>query len=137
MEEKEYLVLLRKARKELPESVFEESRFVVPKIQGMISGKKTVVNNLSKICDILERKPDHLARFLAKDLGTNYSAEGDRFNFYGKFSSILFNQKLEKYLKEFVYCSECGKPDSIILKEGRISFLKCNACGAKRSIRVL
>nr|1K81_A Chain A, PROBABLE TRANSLATION INITIATION FACTOR 2 BETA SUBUNIT [Methanocaldococcus jannaschii] len=36
-----------------------------------------------------------------------------------------------------VICRECGKPDTKIIKEGRVHLLKCMACGAIRPIRMI
>jgi translation initiation factor 2 subunit 2 len=49
--------------------------------------------------------------------------------------SAKINQKVEQYVKEFVLCKECGKPDTELSKEDRMSFVKCLACGAKHSVR--
>ena len=32
-------------------------------------------------------------------------------------------------------CSECGKPDTRLVKDGRITLLRCDACGSHRPIR--
>jgi len=47
----------------------------------------------------------------------------------------LVEKKIDAYIKEFVYCKECKRPDTHIEKEGRIIFLKCEACGAKEYLR--
>jgi translation initiation factor 2 subunit 2 len=40
------------------------------------------------------------------------------------------------YTETFVLCSECGKPDTRINKEGRVLVLECEACGAHRPVNV-
>jgi translation initiation factor 2 subunit 2 len=40
------------------------------------------------------------------------------------------------YTETFVLCSECGRPDTKINKEGRILVLECEACGAHRPVNV-
>ena len=47
---------------------------------------------------------------------------------------MIQNNVFEQYAKEFVICKECGKPDTQIEKEDRLSFLHCLACGAKHPI---
>ena len=37
-------------------------------------------------------------------------------------------------MKEFVYCKECGKPDTKLIKDERKYYIKCEACGAKRYV---
>ena len=44
--------------------------------------------------------------------------------------------RLKAYLNTFVLCSECGKPDSRLVKDGRVLVLECDACGAHRPVKV-
>ncbi|HEX7482192.1 MAG TPA: translation initiation factor IF-2, partial [Candidatus Bathyarchaeia archaeon] len=44
---------------------------------------------------------------------------------------------LQRYLEGYVICPVCKRPDTKIVKEKRLSFLVCNACGAKSSIKQL
>ena len=46
------------------------------------------------------------------------------------------DEKLKEYTDVFVICSECGRPDTRMVKEGRILLLECEACGAKRPVHV-
>jgi translation initiation factor 2 subunit 2 len=48
---------------------------------------------------------------------------------------VKINEKIEAYAKEFVICSECKKPDTELTKENRLMFIKCLACGAKKTVR--
>ena len=36
----------------------------------------------------------------------------------------------------YVVCTECGRPDTKIVKEDRVMVLECEACGARRPIAV-
>ena len=45
-------------------------------------------------------------------------------------------EKFEDYVNTFVTCSECGKPDTHLVKEGRTQVIECMACGAKRPVKV-
>ena len=40
-----------------------------------------------------------------------------------------------EYLKDYVECPTCQSPDTKVEKENRISFLICEACGAKSTIK--
>jgi len=137
MEEKEYMDLLKKARTELPAKVFETSRFNLPMVESIIQGKKTVINNINKIIDLLDRPQEHVIKYLAKELGTTGNMVGSRLILVGKFTPGNIGDKIRKYVEEFVKCSECGKPDTKLVKEGRITEIKCLACGAKRPIRTI
>jgi len=61
--------------------------------------------------------------------------EGDKLVLNRKLNSALINLKIADYANEFVICPECKKPDTELVKENRLTFLKCLACGAKKSVR--
>ncbi len=110
-------------------------RFEIPKIEGHFEGKKTFLTNFFQIADYIRRNPLHFQKFLLKELATSGQIEGDRLVFNNKIPSAKINQKIEQYVKEFVLCKECGKPDTELIKEDRLSFIHCLACGAKHSVR--
>jgi translation initiation factor 2 subunit 2 len=72
---------------------------------------------------------------MLKELATSGQREGDRLILNNKIPSSKINLKIEQYIKEFVICKECGKPDTELRKENRLTFLHCLACGAKHSVR--
>ncbi|PIO00049.1 translation initiation factor IF-2 subunit beta [archaeon CG10_big_fil_rev_8_21_14_0_10_43_11] len=135
MDESAYKQLLEKARKELPEEVFKKSRFTVPSVESFIQGKKTIFSNFAKIIDYINRDKEHVLKFLSKELATSAVIESGKAVFIGKFSGTQIADKIKKYLKEFVICTECGKPDTHMQKENRVTFLKCAACGATRPVQ--
>ena len=109
-------------------------RFEVKKVVGMHEGTKTIVTNFSQIAICLRRKQEHLAKFLLGELASSGSIEGERLVLTRKLTSSQINEKIDKYSNLFVKCSNCGKPDTEIIKEGVQSFLKCMACGTKKAI---
>lgn len=130
-----YEELLKKAKKELPEISVERSRFEIPKISGHIEGNKTIITNFLQICDMFHRDPSQLLKYLQRELATPAYIDNQRLILGRKLSSELINKKVEQYAKEFVLCNECGKPDTQLMKQERVLFLKCTACGAKHPIR--
>ena len=72
---------------------------------------------------------------MLKELAASGQKEGDRLVLNKKVPSARINQKVEEYAKEFVLCKECKKPDTELIKEGRLTFIRCLACGAKHSVR--
>lgn len=132
----EYKELLKKAREKLPKSVFEKERFEIPKIRGHVQGSRTVLSNFLQIADILRRKPEHLLKYILKELATPGEIKKSGSVIIGtKASASRINEKIKQYANEFVLCQECGKPDTKIEKENNFSFLKCQACGARHSIK--
>ena len=37
-------------------------------------------------------------------------------------------------MSDYVLCNMCKSADTVIAKEGRLTFVRCNACGASRSV---
>ena len=132
--DKRYKELLDKLYKEV--KVIENvERFEIPKAQGMVEGSKTIIQNFSQICSTLRRKPEHLAKFLSRELASQVLIEKERLILNRKLSFGMINDKIEKYVGEFVICPECKKPDTELIKEEKFLFLHCLACGAKHSVR--
>ena len=131
----DYKQMLEKARKNMPSLVFEKERFEVPKVMGHLEGNKTVISNFLQICDKLARSPDHVLKFVLKELATPGDVRRSLLVFGSKVPASRINEKIRKYADNFVLCSECGKPDTKIMKEGAVSYLKCMACGAKHPVK--
>jgi len=132
----EYKELLKKAREQLPKSVFEKERFEIPKARGHIQGNRTVLSNFLQIADILGRPAEHLLKYILKELATPGEVKKSGSVIIGtKVGASRINEKIRQYANEFVLCSECGKPDTKIEKEDKFTFLKCHACGAKHPIK--
>jgi len=131
----DYEKLLEGAYKEVKTVEGTGERFEIPKIQGHFEGKKTVLNNFFQIASHIRRNPEHFLKYMLKELAASGTKDGDRLILNIKVPSAKINQKIEDYVKEFVLCKECGKPDTELQKEGRLNFVHCLACGAKHPIR--
>ena len=135
MSKYDYGELLSRAREQLPEKVVEEERLEMPKLIVMIMGNRTMIKNLIDAAGVIRRDPKHLLKYLAKELATQGGMDGNVCVFQGKFGGFMVNKKFERYVEEYVLCSECKKPDTNIVKKGRLVFVKCEACGAERPVR--
>jgi len=131
----EYEKLLNEAYKKVKKPEGSGERFEIPKIEGHFEGKKTILTNFSQIASYIRRSPEHLQKFLLKELAASGQREGDRLVLNNKIPREKINQKIEQYVKEFVLCKECGKPDTELIKHDRLAFINCLACGAKHSAR--
>ncbi|MBS3085702.1 translation initiation factor IF-2 subunit beta [Candidatus Pacearchaeota archaeon] len=131
----EYEKLLDEAYKQVKKIDTSNNRFEIPKAEGHFEGKKTVITNFSQIVSYLRRKPEHFQKFILKELAAAGQLEGDRLILNITVPSSKINQKIEEYVKEFVLCKECRKPDTELTKHDRITFIHCLACGAKHSLR--
>jgi len=130
-----YEQMLNEAYKKIKKVESSSGRFEIPKVEGHFEGKKTILTNFFQIASYIRRNPEHFQKFLLRELATSGQKEGDRLVLNNKIPSEKINQKIEQYTKEFVICKECGKPDTQLTKEDRITFIHCLACGAKHSVR--
>src|SRR4030042_1396827 len=130
-----YEKLLDEAYNKIKKPETSGERFEIPKVEGHFEGKKTILTNFFQIADYLRRNPEHFQKFLLRELATSGQPDGDRMILNNNIPSSKINQKIEQYVKEFVLCRECGKPDTELIKEDRFSFIHCLACGAKHSVR--
>ncbi|HII94599.1 MAG TPA: translation initiation factor IF-2 subunit beta [Candidatus Methanofastidiosum sp.] len=134
-EKTDYESLLKRAEELLPKNVFETSRFEIPRADSFIMGNRTIVKNFREIAQVLNRDVDPLLKYILRELATAGNMSGQEAIFQGKFGSTVINEKIEKYAKESVICTECNRPDTRIIREDRITFLQCEACGARYPIK--
>ena len=132
----EYMALLDRARESLPEVSEEHERLQIPEPELLIEGNNTVIRNFVDITKMLNRTPDEVLAYLLREVGTAGSLEGTRAIFKGKIAKALIETRIRSYMTNYVLCSECGKPDTDLEKEGRILILRCQACGAFRPVKV-
>ncbi len=130
-----YEKLLDNAYEKLPKVAQATERFEIPKVLGHVQGNKTIISNFFKIVDIVRRDPQHLLKYLLRELASPGVIDGQRLILGRKISSNLINEKVDQYVNEFVLCPECKKPDTILKKEDRVLTIKCMACGAKHTIK--
>jgi translation initiation factor 2 subunit 2 len=132
----EYEKLLEEAYSQVKQvKVSSADRFEIPKIEGHVEGKRTILTNFFQIASHLRRNPEHFQKFLLKELATSGQKEENRLILNNKVSSVKINAKIEQYAKEFVLCKECGKPDTELLREEERNIKHCLACGAKYPVR--
>jgi len=99
--------------------------------------KKTVFMNFGDICKSIHRQPDHLLAYLGAELGTTGNLqEGGRLVIKGKFQPKGIENVLRRYITEYVICSSCMSPDTVLMRDAntRLYFLQCESCGASRSV---
>lgn len=130
-----YETLLKKVYNSLPEVVQSDVRFEVPKVTGHVQGNRTIINNFHQIADTLRRKPEHILKYILKELATPGELKKNGVIMGTKIPASRINEKIEKYVENYVLCSECKKPDTQLLKDGGFTFIKCQACGAKHTVK--
>ena len=135
MEFHSYKKMLKEAMERVPESIKAGKRFEMPKVVAMEEGNKTIVKNFKDILDVLRRDEKHLSKYFFTQLATPGTVKGSTIILQRRVSQKLLQSKLEDYVKEYVYCKACGNPDTKIVKEGRVDFMVCEACGAKGPLK--
>jgi translation initiation factor 2 subunit 2 len=133
----DYAKLLKKAKEEMPEVVQEKERFEIPGVKGHVQGTKTMITNLAQIASHIHRPIEHLFKYLLKELATPGDVKSSGTAIFGrKLSSFDLNSKIKQYADEFVFCPDCGKPDTEFVKESGNTFLKCMVCGSKNHLKI-
>ena len=133
--EKDYRALLDRAYSQLPEQVTSYERWTVPRPDVRIVGRRTVIMNFKEIADELRRDPEHLLKFLSGEMATLANFDGTRAVFQGRFRTDSIRNLFEVYTNRYVVCPVCKRPDTRVVRDRRLWFLQCEACGARSSIR--
>jgi len=132
-----YAEMLERAYIQLPEILKEKPRFTIPEIKSVIQGKTTIIQNLGEIAKELNRDHETLAKYFLAELGTSGYYDAQRVILKGMFRAEIIKEKFNAFVKEYVLCRECNRPDTAVVhdKEKRIDFLKCEACGARYTLK--
>jgi translation initiation factor 2 subunit 2 len=130
-----YEELLEKAMKELPTEIVRRDRFEIPRVSVQREGSRTIIKNFSNVAKAINRSEEHLYKYIVKSLGTAGFIEAGRVILQGKFTEDEIQKEVNDYVKTYVLCKECQAPDTEFVREERVLFVKCLACGAKHPVR--
>ncbi len=133
----EYEKMLDRLYLSLPKQALTKERFEMPKVDAFLQGQKTMVKNFAPLAKTVRRENKELYRFFTKELAVPITVEGERLVINGKFFPNALQTIFERYVKEFVLCRECNRPDTHYEDRSGIRVLKCEACGAISSIKHL
>jgi len=112
-----------------------DSRFELPPVDVMWEGQRTYLRNFSDFPKIMRRDPAKLLQYLSKEFAVPAERIGDSAMFVGRRDPDDFTRLLKIYVNDYIMCPTCKSPDTRTEKEKRISFLICEACGAKSTIK--
>jgi len=133
----EYNDLLKRGCSQIPEVSLKKERLELPMLYVNTVGMRTIISNFKEVAAAFDRDPQHILKFLTREMATAATFHEGRAIFQGKFRRDSFERLLNRYLESFVTCPVCKRPDTKVVKEKRLSFLVCNACGARSSIKQL
>ena len=134
MTEFDYKKLLNKITTTSGKTITDD-RFKMPKAEIFYEGNTTVIKNFDKISIAINRDPKLILKYLLGGVGTAGELEGTRVVFQGKIITKQIQDKLKEYVDSFVICTECNRPDTQLVKKGRATLIRCDACGAVRSVK--
>lgn len=119
-----------------PELAGEKQKTILKPPQVLREGtKKTVFVNFMELCKTMHRQPDHVMGYLHAELGTSGSLDGQqRLIMKGRFTPKVFEGILRRYVNEYVICNMCKSTDTLLSREQRLFILRCQPCGASRSV---
>ena len=129
-----YDELLERAYSQLPEVREYSERFTIPVPEIVYEGKNTVIRNYRDICRTINRDPKQVLQVMLKEIGTAGEISGDMLILQGRINTNKILDAVESYVLSYVICSECGSPDTELIRQERSLMLKCHACGAVRPI---
>ncbi len=134
-----YDKLLERAKSKLKVDVKRSGalRLELPEPDVIWVGNKTIFRNYAEFPKLLRRDANRLLMYLAKELATAASIEGDRAIFIGRKDKEAFLQLIQRYMKDAVICPVCGSPDTHLEREKRLWFIVCEACGARSVAKVV
>ncbi|MDT7900687.1 MAG: translation initiation factor IF-2 subunit beta [Acidianus sp.] len=136
MEDYEYL--LDRVYSKLPKKSQVSETQALPSLIIFNVGNATIIKNFSEYCDRIRREDKLCMKYLLKELAAAGSInESGQLYIQGKFSSSVINTLMERFLKTYVQCSTCKSLDTVLVKEGKIWYIQCLACGAKNPVKPL
>lgn len=130
-----YINLLNAAMEVLNRAHEEENDKIRLPLSVVRKSRKTFVN-VVKIANKLDRQPEHLSHFIAKELFTEGSINKEgSLVLTGFFLQSKIERALRHFIEIFVVCKSCDSfEDTYIAREAKLFFLKCRKCKASRCV---
>jgi len=131
-----YEDMLEEAYSNLAEkaNIITKDRIEIPLPKIDYLKKWTIIENAKEILDILNRDPSIFIKYLQKEYNVSSKMEENKIIIMKKISFESVNEKLSKFIREFVQCPVCKKLDTILVKKERILFIRCLVCGAESPV---
>lgn len=107
-----------------------------PEIHLTYIGNKTVITNFSQILSNLSRPARHLRKFISSTLGVRTNVKDTTLELSGKYHKNKIDDVLDKYIKTFIVCSNCSKPDTTLKIKKSVIEIRCLACGFTDNIKM-
>lgn len=97
--------------------------------------RKTQITNFPEVCASLERDIDEVMKFILSELSIQGSiTETNVLLLNGMYKPSQVMPIIVKYINTRVCCHQCKSRHTNIVKENRITYLKCGSCFTKNAI---
>lgn len=132
----EYLQMLAEARKRIPKLIISGERFSPPKPIVVIEGKQTHIINFKEVVTAVNREAKMIARYLSKELGSPYFLTEDerKLILSRKIDPKQVENRIDRFVRTYVICPHCGRPDTTLTRVKKAWVLRCQACGAETPV---
>lgn len=126
-------------RQNNPDLAGDRKKFtIIPPEIGREGSKKTAFANIAELSRRIRRPVEHVTQFLLTELGTTGNMDGaQRLIIKGRFQQLQIENLLRRYIGEYVTCKTCRSPETQLSKDNRLFFIKCESCGASRSVTTI
>ncbi len=132
----DYEYLLNRLYARIPRRTSSGERFEPPKAEVLHVGNQTIIRNFRQIANVLRREERILMRFFLKELAVSGIMDpSGALILNTRVSSRVINDLLNLFIKNYVICPTCGRPDTRIVKRERVWILVCDACGAEQPLK--
>src|SRR4030067_1246080 len=108
----DYKELLKRGCAQIPEVTTKRERLELPPLFVNTIGMRTIISNFKELADALDRDPQHILKFLTREMATAATFHDSRAIFQGKFRRDRFGRLLERDMVGFVTCPCCKGPST-------------------------
>ncbi len=112
-----------------------KSKMTLCKPEILNKNKKTYINNFKEITEKINRNIDDVKNYFESEVNCMCSISEEGFLVMrGIFRKPQIEKLLIDYISKFVQCTYCKSPNTQIIKENRILFMKCSNCKADKAL---
>ena len=109
-------------------------RWEPPEFKVIPEKKRVRIVNFRQVCDSLKRNVEFCRKWFSKQCATPANLDGQVLILNTRLSPNFLADKLKLFIKKFVICKECGRPDTELVHEKGTIILYCHACGARYTV---
>ena len=87
----------------MPQVSEKRERLELPRLFVTTVGMRTIISNFKEVADALDRDPQHVLKFLTREMATAATFHDSRAIFQGKFQRDSFERLLQRYLEGYAF----------------------------------